>query len=159
MKNNSTTDRYLNFLSSLSERQRGFSSLGKVIAKSRVSSILGSVLKKKSLVQNTGGVWKWNGPKPDSHMATSLVNEVNQTIKDYVNKKNGRSTTKSSAAKPAKRTYTKRAAPMNAGGTKMSSSTDTLSVSSLKDTKEALAARMTRLDKLISAVEEFNNGN
>lgn len=158
MKNNSTTDRYLNFLSSLSERQRGFPSLGKVLAKNRVSSILGAVLKKKSLVQNNGGMWKWNGPKPDSHMATSLVNEVNQTIKDYVNKKNGHTTTKSNAAKPAKRAYTKRATQPVATFAN-NSCADTLSVSSLKDTKEALAARMARLDNLISAVEEFNNGN
>ena len=154
MKNPATTEqKYFNFLSTLASRQRGFTSINKVVHKNRLSSHAVTVLKNRSLVSKNNGTWKWTGPSPDRNMASAVVGEVNSIITGYVNRQK--------AAKQQKRTTAKHTMPttngMQAPRAPKACCNDTLSISSLKNEKEKLMARIAKIDTVISVVDEFQN--
>lgn len=153
MKAATTEQKYLNFLSTLAGRQRGFTSINKVVAKNRLSSHAVTVLKNRSLVQKNNGTWKWSGPSPDKNMASAVVGEVNSIITGYVNRQK--------ATKSQKRTYTKRTTSITNGtpSAPKASCSDTASISSLKSKRETLTAQIAKIDLVISAVEEYTGSN
>lgn len=154
MKKESTTDRYLNFLSNLAGRQRGFPSLNKVVAKNRISSHAVTVLKNRNLMaQKNNGIWKWSGPTPNPQMATAVVNEVNSIITGYVQRKKN-------AGVAATKTHTRRAPSAPVGvRTQKKACSDTFSISSLKSEKEKLEARIAKIDSVLEVVTEFQGSN
>lgn len=83
-----TAEKYLNFLTYISGRKRGFKSFGKIIAKFKICSTVGTVLKKRNVMQREFGVWKWTGKKPDMEMAEQILADINQGIMKCIDRKN-----------------------------------------------------------------------
>lgn len=88
MKTKNSTEKYLNFLLAISQRQRGFRDIRKIIAKFRISMSVQKILSDKLfVVKDDNGIWKWTGRIPDLKMAEQIKSEVNS----YVNKSNSKS--------------------------------------------------------------------
>lgn len=163
MKNKSTEERYLNFMTNLSNRQRGFRSINKLIAKFHLSKAIAPALVKKRLLKNINGVWKWTGATPGPLMAMDVLRAVNSSIQ-----KN------SSAAKMKMNGQTKNSSSnfkfINhaKGGTKVivhkyvPKNNDILDLSSLRELRASLEnkvvacqTKIAKIDSLFESVESF----
>ena len=176
-----TTERYLDFLTHLSKRERGFRGLNPILQKHRLSVGLGKVLKSKNLIENNNGVWKWTGGSPSLVTAQNILNTVNSNIRESA------SATKNSKPK-VQRTHTigsvtTEATPSNfrtlmnlkrnGNGNNHSNNTstqetikkyvpqgtDVLNLSELRAKKADLKAQIDKIDSLLEFVDAFKNGN
>lgn len=82
MKTKNSSEKYLNFLLAISQRQRGFRDIRKIISKFRISMSIQKILNDKVLiVKDDNGIWKWTGRTPDLKMAEQILNAVNVYVK------------------------------------------------------------------------------
>lgn len=150
MRNRSTNteEKYLNFLSDLASRQRGFTSMGKLLKKNHMATGVATVLGKKNLIKWEGSSYKWNGPTPNSMLAREVLNDVNRSIRKYITPSNGNGNGKGGNDKP--------------NGHKASSTTsvkDVLNIADLRAEKSRLESRIEKINSLLEVVDSFQNGN
>lgn len=152
MRNRSTdtAQKYFDFMSTLSQRQRGFTSVGKLLKKNHMSAALGTVLQKRNLLKWKGEAYKWNGPTPSIEMAKEILTELNNNLRKYAQPTNGHH--KAASAQVVKRAYVRKAVPQ-------ASSTDMLNISELRAEKSRLEGRIQKINSLLEVVDSFHNGN
>lgn len=153
-KKQSTEEKYLNFLTVLYSRERGFRSFAKMIKKYKMCSSISSVLKKVGVVQNELGVWNWIGKKPDMNMAKLILRDVNQSIVDSVNSKN-KNTGRMKGILNNPENQIRSEAKEKVKVAKKSN--DILSLSELRAEKTTLQNRIAKIDSLLESIENFHN--
>lgn len=145
-KNQPTDEKYLNFLTYLYNRKRGFKSFHKVVVKFNMCNNILAVLKKLNLVEKQNGSYQWVGTSPDMSMAKQVLQNVNASITKYVGKKPSRTT---------KINFNN-----NASGYKFNkNSEDILDIPALKAEKDKLQGRINKINTLLEVVEAFHTEN
>lgn len=135
----SASERYFEFLKSVSQRQRGFTNIGKLLSKSRLCSALGQVLREEKLMERKpDGVWQWIGKTPTPEMASKLVTSVNDSIKKY--SKGYKASSNPVPAFPKSKSETQ------------AKKSDILNLADLRQERSKLISRVTKIDAVLEMV-------
>jgi hypothetical protein len=141
-----TVDNYLRLLEAMSKRKQRINSVGKMLAKFRVSRGANKQLKEMGLVEElpTGG-YKWVGGQPSDAIARELVTRINADVMEAV--RAGKTSTKGHHQNPARQQH-------NIVGTTFHTVPTTV-LSKLRKEREDHVNRIAKIDAVLTAAEEL----